>query len=234
MAAFHANGAASTGGLRDSKDRYETPDEALDALMLAFGAELSCAGPVVDPCCGTGRLVRRARSYGWTSYGTDIEEDGLDFLSSEYEAEHDPDAACVTNPPFSHAEAFVRRALDLFRGPVAMLLPADFLWSQERRDWLSGEGRPASAMLIPWRIKFYQRDGTRISGQAYSHQWVVWPERDMRPSGTTVLSWADLGPYLEAKSRWQAEAREAKRGLTPAGKPGQDAATVKDGWEFLS
>lgn len=184
-------------GSRDAKDRYETPDEVLDALAEAFGAELSRCDRVVDPCCGTGRLVRRMLSYGWHAEGTDLEEDGLDFLSDAYVDHMDRAGlvgtdACATNPPFSHAEAFARRALGLFDGPVAMLLPADFMWSQRRRDWLAGPGRPAAQLIVPWRIRFYTRDGGRIPGQAYSHQWVVWPARGMRPSPTTVTSWAGL------------------------------------------
>lgn len=257
MAPFHANGAASTGGLCDPKDRYETPDEVLTGQLVAdFGAELSRQDLLVDPCCGTGRLLRRMASYGWAAWGTDLEEDGLDFLEREYAptlalrmgpwegnavGDLRPRAGCVTNPSFSLAFEFVGRALQLFDGPVAMLLPADFLWSQGRRDWFVGEGRPASVQLVPWQIKFFKRDGTRIDGQAYSHQWVVWPSRKLRPARSCVASWLPLGPYLEAKGALALERREARRqarlaplaeqrGSTPAAPAGQDADET---WDFL-
>lgn len=215
MAAFHSKPERlrdTIEGRRDPKDRYETPDDVVDALVAAFGLELSCADRTVDPCCGTGRVVRRLQSVGWRSEGTDIEEEGVDFLSPVqrvYRAEQLGGSACVTNPPFSRASDFVERALRLFGGPVCMLLPADFMWSGGRRDWLSGEGRPCRQLIIPWRIKFIQRDGTPISGQAYSHQWVVWPSRDLRPATSTVTSWAELSDERRARARVRGRTRHA-------------------------
>jgi hypothetical protein len=221
MAAFHAKPGRprDSGGSesrRDAKDRYETPDDVIDALTAAFGPELSRATRIVDPCCGTGRVVRRLRrayrSAGTTVDGTDLEEDGVDFLSPTQRIYREGDlggAACVTNPPFSHASDFVVRALELFGGPVAMLLPADFMWSGARRDWLAGEGRPAGQLIVPWRIKFIQRDGRPIRGQAYSHQWLVWPPRDLRPATSTVTGWAELSPARKSRARKLGRTRQA-------------------------
>lgn len=205
MAAFHSKperlrDAPGEGTARDAKDRYETPPEVTDALLDRFGHRLGGLGTggdfqVIDPCCGTKRITRQLLKRGYIADGCDIQEDGVDFLSDASVDWLDGIAdgnvqACVTNPPFSHAEQFVRRALELFDGPVAMLLPSDFLWSGGRRDWLDGPGRPQHILVVPWRIKFFRRDGTRIPGQAYSHQWCLWTERAYRPSAQTLTHWA--------------------------------------------
>lgn len=217
MAAFHAKperlrDAPESGTARDDKDRYETPDEVTEALLRRFGHLLdgrdeageATTRRVVDPCCGTKRVVRCAARLGYEASGTDLEEDGLDFLTGDYaDHAHDEcltDAACLTNPPYKHARQFVERALELFSGPVMMLLPADFLWSEDRCDWLSGPGRPQHVLIIPWRIKFFRRDGTRISGQAYSHQWCVWPEKGYRRVTSTQTHWAKVPPASVRRS----------------------------------
>lgn len=203
MAAFHSKPERlrdTVEGRRDPKDRYETPDDAVDAVR-PFLEPLLQGRPVVDPCCGTGRLLRRLGSYGWAVRGTDLEEDGVDFLSETQRVYPPGKEACVTNPPFSLAWPFVRRALELFDGPVCMLLPTDFLYSQGRRDWFAGEGRPTLQALIPWRVKFYTRDGKPIAGQAYSHSWVIWPERALRPSMAMVTDWCALTPERAARVR---------------------------------
>ncbi len=201
MAAFHAKperlrDASASGTARDDKDRYETPSEVTDAIIDWQGWRFDGYG-VVDPCCGTGRILERLRSqWGPAAYGTDLEEDGVDFLTG-----YGPlvGQGCITNPPFKHAEAFVRHALEVFDGPVSMLLPADFMWSEGRRDWLDGDGRPCHQLIIPWRIRFFRRDGTRISGQAYSHMWLTWPERKYRPARSCETSWARV-PSREVRS----------------------------------
>lgn len=211
MAAFHAKperlrDAEGSPSRRDDKDRYETPHEVTTALLARFG-HLFEAERAVDPCCGTGRILRSLRRCGFDAAGTDLEEDGLDFLSTDY-ADHAHDecltgADCVTNPPYRLASQFVDRALELFDGRVAMLLPADFLWSEARRDWLDRAARPQHVLVIPWRIKFFRRDGTRISGQAYSHEWVIWPSRGYRTCTSTQVHWAKVPSAAERRSTEQ-------------------------------
>ena len=194
MAAFHTNlTRTAAGGRRDPKDRYETPDEVVEAVVGPDGPLRNdfSGWRVVDPCCGTGRVVRCLRRLSFRSAGTDIDEDGLDFLSSAYAKSRGREAACLTNPPFRHAREFVERALGVFDGPVAMLLPADFVASQGRRDWLSGPGRPHRQIIIPWRIRFLKRNGEPISGQAYSHQWLLWGE-GRRRAQCTLTDWAPM------------------------------------------
>ena len=198
MAAFHATG--DRAGARDPKDRYETPDDVVEALMRRFGHFFE-GHESFDPCCGTGRVVRCLRRLGYDAVGTDLEEDEQDFLSEDYQPDGRTDLpmACVTNPPYSLAREFVEKAIATYDGPVAMLLPQDFLGSAGRRDWLHGPGRPMWILNVPWRIKFYRRDGTEIAGQAYSHQWVLWPAAGYRPARDTRYDWASLTPERAAR-----------------------------------
>jgi hypothetical protein len=123
---------------RDPHDWYVEPPECSAAL---FALE-RFKGPVWDPACGLGRILVEARSAGLKTVGSDIIrrnkfcESTTNFLSDPYL----PDFRdIVMNPPFSEAEAFVRKALSIGPqgGKVAAILP--LVWVSgfsTKRDWL--------------------------------------------------------------------------------------------------
>lgn len=175
MAAIHTT---ERDGERDVNDQYETPDDVLLALYLSMQGALDEA-PVWDPACGTGRIARffKSRNPEGMYPLTDIQY-GDDFLDDEISLGPEWEGHIVTNPPYRDrlAEAFVRQALRITRGYVCMLLNSDFLWSNNRRDWLANSNM-TSALIVPWRIRFLRADGTPIKSQAYSHFWAIWPPR---------------------------------------------------------
>jgi hypothetical protein len=80
-------------------------------------------GPVWDPCCGIGRIPEAARRAGHPIIATDVIDRGYyrfggvaDFLRCERRVRN-----IVCNPPFAAADQFVRRALKLATGKVAMI-----------------------------------------------------------------------------------------------------------------
>lgn len=166
------------GQVRDVNDRYETPRRETN-IVLRFLKDLGMTGKVLEPACGTGRMVRAIRDFGWECEGRDLEETGDDFL----EMRGRWPGPLITNPPYHKGMAFkfVQHALRVADGPVAMLLQGGFLWGEGRSDSLRGPLKPLAVIVIPWRIYFYRRDGQRIQGQAYNNIWVIWPERSKRP-----------------------------------------------------
>ncbi len=166
MGNFYAN-IGGSNGTRDPVDRYETPD----SVTRALARRVSLPHNIREPACGTGRMVRTLAGLGHCVDATDIVEDGVDFLEDDM-----PASAVVTNPPYRDrlAERFVRHALDVCDGPVAMLLRLGFLTSQGRHRRLLGDRPPARLIIISRRILFFKADGSRISGQVHDHAWMVW------------------------------------------------------------
>lgn len=113
---------------RDPHDFY-IEEEWCDRRLFAME---KFEGDVVDPACGTGRIVRSAIDSGLDARGYDLVKrsafclEERDFL--------DGGVACdniVSNPPFRHCNAradfrFIRRALEGAARKVALLLPATF------------------------------------------------------------------------------------------------------------
>lgn len=81
-------------------------------------------GPIWDPACGMGRIVKSALLAGYEAYGTDIVQRGganatTDFLAHAHPLAHN----IVTNPPFDLARPFIARALQLAQNRVAAIFP---------------------------------------------------------------------------------------------------------------
>lgn len=173
MQQHHKKGPKRT--TRDRNDRYETPDEEIDVVLQAMYPD-SFEGPILEPACGSGRMVRRIRKYtGQKVIGRDLEDTGHDWLKTTRKWKGD----MITNPPY-HKDMplqFALKAHELVDGQFAMLLQAGFLWTDTRAPYLRGILKPDQVIIIPWRIYFYRRNGKRIEGQAYSHCWVIWPDR---------------------------------------------------------
>lgn len=178
MQQHHKKSAGKTK--RDRNDRYETPEWATEMLVRALLGYGGLTGPVLEPACGSGRMVREVRRLtGLRVVGRDIEDTGHDFLA----AKRTWPGSMVTNPPY-HKDMplrFAQKAHEVVDGRFAMLLQGGFLWTDKRSDLLrEGPLKPELVLIVPYRIYFYRRNGKPIEGQAYSHCWVAWPERERR------------------------------------------------------
>lgn len=176
-------------GTRRPLDDYETPGGVTLALFAFL--QLKRGAKVLEPCAGTGRMARAIKSANNLLKITtaDIKR-GADFLKrKERFAGH-----CISNPPYRDglAESITRKALSVCDGKVAMLLQSGFVWGGRRADGMYLDGlKPELIVIIPWRIIFIDGDGKPISGQFFSHCWVVWPERTKRATNTTTrVEWA--------------------------------------------
>lgn len=113
-----SGGNSATG--RKAGDFYPTPPEATIAL-LKFLHILSDS--VVWECaCGGGMMSRAIEKVGYETISTDVEDmgfgyAGIDFLTCQMEEKFD---WIITNPPFSAAEKFIRKAWE-YEKPFAFL-----------------------------------------------------------------------------------------------------------------
>jgi hypothetical protein len=121
-------------------------------------------------------------------HATDISS-GQDFLATDLPA---PDvAAIITNPPYSLADAFVARALDLMepaRGMIALLLPTDFDHARHRGIILQGCPVYAKKIALTKRIVWFEGPKAAPKG---NHSWFVW---DWQHRGPVTIEYAFMAP----------------------------------------
>jgi hypothetical protein len=179
--------ATGRGAPRASCDFYETPAWVVHALA----PHLPVASWVLDPCAGRGAILRALRdAAGVRSGATGIEIDAgrAEYCRSEaggwLRVDHGDALSVgwgrpplvVANPPYSQAEAFVRRALAMVApgGTVAMLLRLGFAAGLARVA-LHRE-RAADVLVLPRRPSFTGR-GTDSTDYGW---WLYGPGRGGR------------------------------------------------------
>jgi hypothetical protein len=173
--------STTTTAERAPHDFYPTPPWCVRAI-LNF---LPVVGPVLDPAAGDGAILRVVRdAWGVQTIGYDIDEARIiggsacvrrDALAPEPWAEA---PLVIMNPPFSHAQAFVERAIREVaarRGTIAALLRLAFLASKRR--YVLHEEHPSDVFVMPDRPSF-TKDGQT---DRYDYAWFVWgPDRGAR------------------------------------------------------
>lgn len=176
---------------REVNDWYVEPIWATELLFRA----LDFVGPIWDPCCGQGNILKAVCSAGNITNGvraTDLVDRGygdagIDFLLSSDWAQN-----IVFNPPYLHAEAFILHALKLASGKVAALVNLKFLASQGRRERLF-KPHPPLVVLILSRRPSMPPGGQDIpaKGGTADYCWIVWEnEGDRIPDDhRPVIGW---------------------------------------------
>ena len=175
---------------RRKLDGYETPPDTTELLCNEL---TDLTGKVLEPACGSGRMVRALKEFYGKAISitsSDIKE-GKDFLKRmKTFAGH-----IITNPPYRDglADAFVNHALKLADGKVAMLMESGFLWGEKRAGALYNEVKPSHVIVIPNRVYFFAGKKP-IPSQFYKHAWLVWPDRATRIKGDyeTKTIWPDV------------------------------------------
>lgn len=128
---------------------------------------------ILDPACGSGRIVRAARGAGYDGCGSDIKARWRDFEVGRppvgmYARRNFLKAPAgdrclirphwiVTNPPFrlcwTKEEAgpapFIAKALDVASVGIALLLPHDWIAGDRRSVWLTKAGLWKVLVVVP-------------------------------------------------------------------------------------
>lgn len=161
-------------------DLYETPDVAVESLLRAEQLPQF----IWEPACGPGRIANVLQRNGHVVRRSDVVDYGQDTVCDFFEFEEPLAGAIVTNPPYMHAERFVRHALKLCPR-VVMLLRLAFLESQRRTDILENAGL-ARVHVFRERLPMMHRAGWegRKANSGMAFAWFVW-ERGY--AGDTIL-----------------------------------------------
>ncbi len=174
-----------SGYERLADDKYYTPAWVTEALIRQFDFPWKM---IWEPAAGNGAMSTPLAQAGFHVLTTDISPEAKFVGQSNFlEAAALPDDifTIVTNPPFTHAKAFVEKALDLtegYRGIVAMLL---------RNEWDSASTRmhlfnhPAfrCKIVLTRRPQWFPESTT---GPRHNFSWFIW---DWAHSGKPYMVW---------------------------------------------
>lgn len=169
--------AAMAKWARKPADLYPTPADCTYSLLPHIQHLLPAEAVVLEPACADGQMVNPLQEFGFDVDGYDLRPEvlggvgGVDFLdkSNGMFGNRDYDAV-ITNPPFSAAEAFIRRAIEL--APVAVMLLKAQYWNTKNRRKLFRETKPCMELNLTWRPAFLEKE--RGKSPLMDCMWVVW------------------------------------------------------------
>lgn len=172
--------ATNRGSERRKNDFYETPEEVTrDFLFNHLEGEFKT---ILEPCAGTGEMVRVLREKYPKSkiymnepfnevFQTQIGADR--FFYEEFQnltRDNVPECDLIfTNPPYSQAQEIIEHALTTWpKAIVVMLLRVGLLESQKRHDWWQDK-LPTELHILSKRPSF---TGGGTDSACYA--WFVW------------------------------------------------------------
>ena len=176
-------------GGREDRDHYPTPRACVDALLSRWSVvayrDLPQIRDVLDPSCGEGSILDVLRERGHQTYGLELDGTRAEIARERGHQAHVADAlewgwphvdACLMNPPYSHAEAFVRKALAWRQTSpghpeIFALLRLSFLEPTRTRRELLTSYTP-DVLILPRRPAFDGRGTDSITSA-----WMHWPGR---------------------------------------------------------
>lgn len=162
------------GYTREKDDFYPTPERATLALLKAE----SFTGDIWECACGDGAISKVFEAAGHRVVSTDLVARGFGEAGVDFLMEYRPLAPnIVTNPPFKLAVPFVRKALELTTGKVAMLLKIAFLEGIERGE-LFKNSPLARVHVFSQRLAFVPGGSLPLrkldGGGMMAFAWFVW------------------------------------------------------------
>jgi len=186
-AARHATGTKTATKEDRGHDLYETPIEAMRALLALESFSLN----VVEPSVGKGAILRPLEDAGYEVTISDLVDREITTRHGECQGVGDfltsiaAEGGCdiVTNPPYGVANAYVAHALRAHKPrKMAMLLNLNFLCGFDNADrcFVMDECPPSRVYVFTRRLPMMHRDGWE--GDKASSQmntaWFIWERND--------------------------------------------------------
>lgn len=100
-----------------SDDVVMTPIELAEALVKHFNPQ----GKGLEPCCGTGNILRYLDNADWCEISKDV-----DFFDYNYNVDY-----IFTNPPWSKIRPFLQHSMEIANN-VYFLCTINHLWTKAR------------------------------------------------------------------------------------------------------
>ena len=193
---------------RWSRDYYVEPPWCAHALL----GSVPFVGPIHDPACGGGTIVRAAQAFGYSATGSDLVDRGFGEGGIDFLADNTPRRSIVTNPPFILAERFILHAIEV-ADRVAVIAPLAFSAGQKRYLTLFQPHPPMLELVLAKRPSM-PPGGTDIpaKGGTTDYAWLIWDRGYQGP--TEKRWWAPPSQQIEGnpKLRCPGIARERRHG----------------------
>lgn len=157
---------------RKLADVYPTPPDAVYSVIPYIEDILPIGSRILEPACGDGSMSRALEEFGYIVDSYDIRTDsgygygGIDFLTHD----HDKYDAVITNPPFSLAEEFIVRALEI--APVVVFFLKATYWNVASRKKLFRQSPFMRQLNLTWRPAFLEAERGR--SPLMDCIWCVW------------------------------------------------------------
>lgn len=182
---------------RDPLDWYVEPASVTRQLL----AVETFPGITWDPACGQGNIASTFQGASLVCIGTDIRQriEGASWFAGTHDFLANPPPSfrfdhIVTNPPFFRGkgtEGFIRRALELASGKVAVFTETRFLSGSRRAATLYAEHPPTAIWIVTPRPSCppgeYLRDGGEAKGGTSDWCWIVWDQE--QKADQTRIGW---------------------------------------------
>lgn len=167
---------------RQSQDLYCTHPDAVHELLKLE----TFSHDIWEPCDGLGHISDTLTQYGFKVRRSDLYTRGRDIEQLDFHTNNETwQGAIITNPPYSSASAFVRKAIDTVADgcKVAMWLRILYLESMERKRLF--ETYPPKRVWISSRRIPCGKEG-KFGASAQGYAWYIW---EKGYTGATTIGW---------------------------------------------
>lgn len=157
---------------RQTDDYYATEPKALELLL-----DIERFNKNVWECaCGEGHLSKVLIDRGYNCKSTDLIYrgfgiGGVDFLKQNEKWDGD----IITNPPYRYALEFIKHALEISDGKVAMFLKLQFLEGRKRKEFFAQH--PPKVIYVASSRLACAKNGNfdKYAGKnAVAYAWFIW------------------------------------------------------------
>jgi len=171
---------------RSPYDFYPTPRDVVEKLFDHYFLDGVDNETILEPCAGDGVIVEAIKRRYPRAVISAIEidathEDALQatepdfYVLKDFLKLNNAQLNCydwvITNPPFSLAQEFIEKSLQIAQKGVIMLLRLNFLGSQKRHNfWIKNP--PDKIMVLSKRPSF---TGNGTDSQEYA--WFIWDKK---------------------------------------------------------
>lgn len=176
------NFSCNNTGKRNKSDFYQTPFCLTDLLL----EKERLIGTILEPACGGKAIVYRL------PYCDSYYDKEVDFMMETRQFD-----VVITNPPFSMAYEFIKKAKEVAKEKIIMLLPLSYLHGKKRFDdiWQDTEF-PLKKVYVFTRYPLLE-DTVRLDGKHKTgmmvYAWFVW---DKKHKGFPLIDWLDNNKFV--------------------------------------
>jgi hypothetical protein len=176
-------------GQRKRSDFYETPYSMTGQLLQREFFQINES--ILEPACGNGAIIKVLEERGYKAEGHDLMQ-GYNFLEETKRYGY-----IITNPPFSLAYEFIKKAKEIAKHKFAFLLPLNYLHGKQRFDNIyEDKDYPLSKVYIftryPMLGEELREDGKYRTGMMV-YAWFIW---EMLYDGNPIIKWIDNDEYV--------------------------------------